>query len=148
VSGTHFFYEELIVRSECPASRIVFTALFLLAGEIAGFAQNGNLRFDVTPKQAYIFVDDRAVSEASKHRSLSLSAGEHKVDLVNHDYQPVARTVTITTGERTKLEVALEDRPGSLKSESALLASEKQAGWISLGVPLGKGQRVTISLTR
>jgi PEGA domain len=132
VSGTHFFYEELIMRSECPASRIVFIALFLLAGEIAGFAQNGNLQFHVTPKQAYIFVDDRAVSEASKHPSLSLSAGEHKVELVNYGYQPVTRTVTITAGETTNLEVALEDRPGSLKSESALLASEKQAGWTSL----------------
>jgi len=71
------------MRSECTASRIVFIALFLLAGVISGFAQNGKLKLHVTPKQAYIFLDGRAISEASKHPSLSLSAGEHKVELVN-----------------------------------------------------------------
>jgi outer membrane protein OmpA-like peptidoglycan-associated protein len=90
------------------ASRIVFIALFLLAGGISGFAQNGKLKLRVTPKQAYVFVDDRAISEASKHPSLGLSAGEHKVELVNYGYQPVTRTVTITAGKTTKLEVTLE----------------------------------------
>ena len=96
------------MRSECTASRIVFIGLFLLASGISGFAQNGKLKLRVTPKQAYVFVDDRAISEASKHPSLSLSAGEHKVELVNYGYQPVTRTVTITAGKTTNLEVALE----------------------------------------
>src|SRR5208282_6157853 len=39
---------------------------------------------------------------------LSLSAGEHKVELVNYGYKPVTRTVTITEGTATKLEVTLE----------------------------------------
>ncbi len=95
------------MRSECTASRIVFIALFLLAGGIPGFAQNGKLKLHVTPKQAYIFLDGRAISEASKHPSLSLSAGEHKVELVNYGYQPVTRTVTITAGKTTNLEVVL-----------------------------------------
>ena len=96
------------MRFECPASRTAFLALFLLAGGISGFAQNGELKLRVTPKQAYVFVDDRAISEASKHPSLSLSAGEHKVELVNYGHQPVTRTVTITAGETTNLEIALE----------------------------------------
>jgi len=96
------------MRSECTASRIAFIALFLLSSGISGFAQNGKLKLRVTPKQAYVFVDDRAISEASKHPSLSLSAGEHKVELVNYGYQPVTRTITITAGKTTNLEVALE----------------------------------------
>jgi outer membrane protein OmpA-like peptidoglycan-associated protein len=96
------------MRSECPASRIVSTVLFLLVGAISVFAQDGKLNLHVTPKQAYIFVDDRAISEASKRPSLKLSAGEHKVELVNYGYKPVTRTVTITAGKNTELEVTLE----------------------------------------
>ena len=96
------------MRSGFPVSRIAFIALFLLAGGISGFAQNGKLKLHVTPKQAYVFLDGRAISEASKHPSLSLSAGEHKVELVNYGFQPVTRTVTITAGKTTNLEVALE----------------------------------------
>ena len=96
------------MRSECSASRIVATALFFLAGAISVFAQDGKLNLHVTPKQAYVFVDDRAISEASKHPSLSLSPGEHKVELVNYGYESVTRDVTITAGKTTNLEVALQ----------------------------------------
>jgi outer membrane protein OmpA-like peptidoglycan-associated protein len=96
------------MRSECPVLRIVSFALLFLGSGISGFAQNGKLKVHVTPKQAYIFVDDRAISEASKHPSLKLSAGEHKVELVNYGYKPVTRTVTITAGKSTELEVSLE----------------------------------------
>jgi len=96
------------MKSGFPVPRIVFVALFLLAGGISGFAQNGNLKLRVTPKQAYIFVDDRAISEASKHPSLTLSVGEHKVELVNYGYQPVTRPITITAGKTTNLDVALQ----------------------------------------
>jgi peptidoglycan-associated lipoprotein len=87
---------------------IVSTALLVLAGGISAFAQNGTLKLNVTPKQAYIFVDDKAISEASKHHSLALSAGEHKVELVNYGYQPVIRTVAIEAGKTTELSVSLE----------------------------------------
>ena len=96
------------MRSECSASRIVTTALFVLAGAISVFAQDGKLNLHVTPKQAYIFVDDRAISEASKHHSLSLKPGEHKIELVNYGYESVTRDVTITAGKTTNLEVALQ----------------------------------------
>ena len=55
------------MRSEFPVSRNAFIVLFLLAGGISGFAQNGKLKLHVTPKQAYVFLDGRAISEASKH---------------------------------------------------------------------------------
>ena len=79
----------------------------LLAGS-SGLAQEGKLDLHVTPKQAYIFVDGRAISEASKHHVLTLSAGDHKIELVNYGYQPANRTVTITAKKTTNLEVTLE----------------------------------------
>lgn len=71
-------------------------------------AQDGKLAIHVTPKQAYLFVDDHAISEASKHHSLSLSAGSHKVEIVNYGYTAETRNVTITAGQTTPLDVTLQ----------------------------------------
>jgi len=80
----------------------------LVASSLLCFAQDGKLALRVTPERAYVFVDDHAVGEASHHRSLKLSAGDHKVELVNYGYTPATRTVTITGGQTTDLEIALE----------------------------------------
>jgi outer membrane protein OmpA-like peptidoglycan-associated protein len=88
--------------------RFLIPIVLFLLGANYGFAQNGKLKLHVTPKQAYLFVDDRAISEASKHSSLSLAAGDHKIELVNYGYEPATRTVTITAGKTTDLDVALQ----------------------------------------
>ena len=69
---------------------------------------DGKVALHVTPKQAYVFVDGRAISEASKNHTLNLSAGDHKIKLVNYGYTPETRTVTITTGKTTDLQVTLQ----------------------------------------
>ena len=81
--------------------------MLILASGLLCSAQDGKLALRATPKQAYVFVDDHAVGEASQHRSLKLSAGDHKVELVNYGYTPVTRTVTITGGQTTDLEITL-----------------------------------------
>ena len=82
--------------------------LLVLAGVLPCFAQDGKLAVHATPKQAYVFVDDHAVGEASRQHSLKLSPGDHKVELVNYGYTPVTRTITITSGQVTNLEIALQ----------------------------------------
>ncbi|MGB2837183.1 MAG: PEGA domain-containing protein, partial [Candidatus Sulfotelmatobacter sp.] len=89
-------------------------ALLLLAGGTSSFAQDGKLVLHVTPKQAYIFVDGRAISEASEHHSLSLSPGEHKIELANYGYTPSTQTVTITAGKDTPLDVTLTPVSGTV----------------------------------
>jgi outer membrane protein OmpA-like peptidoglycan-associated protein len=97
------------MKSEGNGSRLIRSAvLLILAVAVPALAQNGKLSLRVTPKQVYVFVDDRAISEASKHHTLSLSAGDHKIELVNYGYQGVTRTVTIAPGKTTDLEVALQ----------------------------------------
>jgi outer membrane protein OmpA-like peptidoglycan-associated protein len=114
-NGAHFSTEEIIMRFGRHVScRITSTLLLLLVCGISAFAQNGKLSLRVTPKQAYIYVDDRAISEASKHRSLTLSAGEHKIEVVNYGYQPETRTVNITAGKTVILDVALEAVAGKV----------------------------------
>ena len=89
-------------------------AVLLLVSGISSFAQDGKLVIHVTPKQAYIFVDGRAISEASKHHSLSLSPGEHKIELANYGYTPSTQTVTITAGKTTQLDVTLTPVSGTV----------------------------------
>ena len=71
-------------------------------------AGDGKVAIHVTPRQAYLFVDGRAISEASKHRSLALSAGDHKIVLANYGYTPETRNVTITSGKTSPLDVTLQ----------------------------------------
>jgi outer membrane protein OmpA-like peptidoglycan-associated protein len=81
--------------------------VFLLAAGILAVAQDGKLNIHATPKQAYIFIDGKAMSEASKHHSFNLSAGDHKVELANYGYTADSRTVTITAGKTTDLDITL-----------------------------------------
>jgi outer membrane protein OmpA-like peptidoglycan-associated protein len=99
-------------------------ALLLLAGGISSFAQDGKLVLHVTPKQAYLFVDGRAISEASKHRSLSLSPGDHKIELVNYGYTPSTQTVTITSGKDTNLDVNLAAATGTVSGPFGAMTIE------------------------
>ena len=81
-----------------------------------GMAQSGDgkVALHVTPKQAYVWVDGRAISEASKHHRLSLSAGDHKIELANYGYTPETRNITITAGKTTDLEVTLQPVSGKV----------------------------------
>jgi outer membrane protein OmpA-like peptidoglycan-associated protein len=87
---------------------ILVTSVVIFAQGLSAQAQDGKLRLKVTPKQAYVFVDDKAISEASKHHTLDLGAGDHKIELVNYGYKPVTRTVTINAGKTTDLDMTLE----------------------------------------
>lgn len=79
-----------------------------MAIECMAQSGDGKVAIHVTPKQAFVFVDGRAMSEASKHHSFSLSAGDHKIVLANYGYAPETRNVTVTAGKTTDLDVTLE----------------------------------------
>ena len=67
--------------------RIFSLAVLALAALVPpSLAQNGKVALHVSPKQAYLYVDGQAISEASKHHTLSLSPGEHKIELINYGY--------------------------------------------------------------
>jgi len=102
----------------------LFVALLVLAGGISSFAQDGKLVIHVTPKQAYIFLDGRAISEASKHHSLNLSAGDHKIELANYGYAPSTQTVSITAGKTTNLDVTLTPVSGTISGPFGAMTIE------------------------
>ncbi|HTU42101.1 MAG TPA: OmpA family protein [Candidatus Aquilonibacter sp.] len=90
------------------------TVLALAASVPPSLAQNGKVALHVSPKQAYLYVDGQAISEASKHHTLSLSPGDHKIELVNYGYAPETRSVNITAGKTTSLDVTLQPVSGKV----------------------------------
>ena len=95
--------------------RIFSLAVLALAALVPpSLAQNGKVALHVSPKQAYLYVDGQAISEASKHHTLSLSPGEHKIELINYGYAPETRNVTVAAGKTTSLDVTLQPVSGKV----------------------------------
>jgi len=113
--------------------RLVIPVIFLVGvGILPGFGQEGRLIIHASPKQAYVFVDGRAISEASKHNKLSLSAGDHKVELVNYGYQAQTNIVTITAGKTTTLDVNLSPDSGTVSGPFGAMTIEGAARYAVL----------------
>ena len=94
------------MKIQSQTFRVGILVLVIATGQQV-LAQDGKLKIHTSPKRAYIFIDGHAMGEASKHHSLSLDAGDHKIEVVNYGYSPVTNTVTITAGETSNLEVTL-----------------------------------------
>jgi outer membrane protein OmpA-like peptidoglycan-associated protein len=100
-----------------PSAPVVFflsVAVLVLASGVLSFGQNGKLVIHARPEQAFVFADGRAISEASKIFYLKLSAGEHKIELVNYGYDPITQTVNITAHKTTNLKVSLTPAGGTV----------------------------------
>lgn len=69
-------------------------------------SETGKLKIHVTPKQAYVFVDGKAIRDGS--HTLSLPVGNHKVSVHNYGYATQTKDVDIKAGQKTDLSVALQ----------------------------------------
>jgi outer membrane protein OmpA-like peptidoglycan-associated protein len=114
------------MRLQLPLFPLAVSALAL--GMVAqGVAQSGDgkVALHVTPKRAYLWVDGRAISEASKHHTLSLSAGDHKIELANYGYTAETRNITITAGKTTDLDVTLQPVSGTVSGPFGAITVER-----------------------
>jgi hypothetical protein len=82
----------------------VLVSLVWLAVVAPAFAQDSNLKFRMTPKEAYLFFDGRAEPEGC--RTLLLGPDEHKMSLYVYGYQPDTRSLTIKSGVAAPREVS------------------------------------------
>jgi outer membrane protein OmpA-like peptidoglycan-associated protein len=113
------------MKLHLPWSPLVWSTLVL--GMVAqGIAQSGTgkVTIHVTPKQTYVWVDGRAISEASKHHTLALSAGDHKIEFANYGYAPESRNVTIVAGKTQALEVTLQPVSGTVSGPFGAMTIE------------------------
>ncbi|HEX2663724.1 MAG TPA: OmpA family protein [Candidatus Acidoferrum sp.] len=87
----------------------VFSSAALLFEAAPVFAQsstnNGKLHIHVSPKQAYVFVDGKAVRDGSQ--TIDLSTGSHKIGVYNYGYMDKVQDIQIASGKKTDLDVTL-----------------------------------------
>src|SRR5215471_4475609 len=91
-----------------------FVATFLfIAGLDVSIAQDapsdhsapdtGKVHVDVSPEEAYIWVDGKPVVHRSSY--LNLTPGEHKIAVYNYGYKPEVRTINVIAGESSSTEL-------------------------------------------
>lgn len=93
--------------------RVSLFCLLLLCS-IAVCAQNGKLRVQVEPKQAYVFVDGTAFGDGG--RTIKLPAGHHTVGVYNYGFTPDVREVDVAAGTVTGVEFKLNPVTGDIKA--------------------------------
>lgn len=67
----------------------------------------GKLRVHVSPKQAYVFVDGKAIRDGSQ--TITLTRGSHEVSVRNYGYLPNTQVVSIQVGDTTDINVDLQE---------------------------------------
>lgn len=106
------------------AGVLISITLALICSVPPALAQNGKLTVRATPRQAYVFVDGKAVREASKG-AISLSPGDHSVDIYNYGYKPANRKVSIQAGKSVNLDVTLDPAAGDVAGPWGCITIEK-----------------------
>ncbi len=93
-----------------PLRFSLVVASLLALGIAPAFAQSGQatgkLKIRVSPKQAYVFVDGKAIRDGSQ--TMELSAGTHSIGVDNYGYTPQTKNVDIAAGKTADLDVALQ----------------------------------------
>jgi hypothetical protein len=67
--------------------------------------ETGKLKIHVNPKQAYVFVDGKAIRDGSQ--TIDLPPGTHEVSVHNYGYIPKTQAVHIDSHKTTDMDVAL-----------------------------------------
>jgi hypothetical protein len=94
------------------AQSIKAFCLVLAATALAGpatFAQDvkpGKLKMSVSPKQAYVFVDGKAIGPGN--RTIKLDGGTHHVVVANYGYNFVEQEVSIDSDKTVPVDIKLE----------------------------------------
>jgi OmpA family/PEGA domain len=101
--------EVIEMRNKFFVRGMLFLSVPLLCA-LPAFAQSSNetgkLKIHVNPKQAYVFVDGKAIRDGSQ--TIDLAAGNHTVGVFNYGYSPKTQAVQINAGQTTALDVSLQ----------------------------------------
>ena len=86
---------------------LVFAATVLLSSvTFAQDAKPGKLKVSVTPKQAYTFVDGKAIGPGN--RTIKLDVGSHHLIVANYGYKFVEQNVSIDSDKTVPVDIKLE----------------------------------------
>jgi hypothetical protein len=88
---------------------VVKLLVVLLSARVAAFAQDpkpGKLKIKVSPKQAYTFVDDKAIGPGN--RTIKLEPGTHHLIVANYGFKFAEQDVSIDSNSTVPLDIKLE----------------------------------------
>jgi hypothetical protein len=104
-----------------------FCSLILLAAAMLSWAADtGQLKTEVDPGRAGVFVDGKYLGPAANFKvaqTYNLTPGEHEVRLVEPRYEEIVKKVTIVAGKKTVVKETMKARPlakppfGKLRTE-------------------------------
>ncbi len=86
---------------------LTFVAFSLVTLPVSAQSVTGKLKIHVNPKQAYVFVDGKAIRDGSQ--TIVLSPGPHEVSVHNYGYTSNTRQVHIDPRTTTDITVALQN---------------------------------------
>ncbi len=86
---------------------LTFVVFSLVALPASAQSVTGKLKIHVSPKQAYVFVDGKAIRDGSQ--TIVLSPGPHEVSVHNYGYTSNTRQVHIDPRTTTDITVALQN---------------------------------------
>ena len=88
----------------------IFRRLFVIAAFLfattALVAEQAELKVEVKPKEAFLFVDGKPYGHHAER--LELAPGEHTLGFYNYGFVPQVKTVTLKEGDNPKVKVKLE----------------------------------------
>src|ERR1700751_5831208 len=97
-----------LIRHQAHFACLIVVAFFLAASPVSAQsrADTGKLKIHVNPKQAYVFVDGKAIRDGSQ--TIELSVGSHAIGIDNYGYIPQTKNVDITPGNTISVDVTLQ----------------------------------------
>jgi outer membrane protein OmpA-like peptidoglycan-associated protein len=115
------------MRIRLVGTFVSWVALAIICMQSAFAGNQGSLIVRVSPPQTYIYADGQPVLESKGHY-VTLTEGEHKIDLFNYGYKPETRSVTITAHHTTKIDVAMHAIPGEVSGPWGCITIEGPRG--------------------
>jgi hypothetical protein len=98
----------MFARVQARLASLILVVFSLVALPV--FAQSneetGRLKIHVSPKQAYVFVDGKAIRDGSQ--TIDLTPGTHEVSVHNYGYIPNTQEVRVDSKKTTEINVALQ----------------------------------------
>ena len=98
---------------KCLKFRRVFVIAAFLFATTALVAEQAELKVEVKPKEAFVFVDGKPIGHHDK--KLELTPGEHTIGVYNYGFISQMKTVTLKTGDNPEFEINLQPAGGAVQ---------------------------------
>jgi outer membrane protein OmpA-like peptidoglycan-associated protein len=91
---------------------VLGAVVFLSSAAVAQESQTGKLKISVSPKQAYTFVDGKAIGPGN--RTIKLDVGTHHLVVANYGFKFAEQDVSVDSGSTIPLDIHLDPVGGEV----------------------------------